>query len=335
VALLEPVNIAGSTVARATLHNQEYIDMLELGIGDQVSISKRGDIIPAVDEVLEKNQENPTIYKYPDKCPFCSSVLVKDGAHHFCKNKQCPERKRRSLIHFTGKNQMDIDTLGEKTISLLFDRGFIKTIPDIYRFNYDLLLGEEGFKEKKIANIKKSLQQSKTRPFRKVLTALGFDGLGEKAVADLIHNGFDSIDKIIAAAQKGDSQIFSAIEGFGETTASLILKHFTRPENLALIRELKQVGLHLSEQSVAGSSVAQIFKDQSWVLTGTFEHFNPRSLAAQEIERRGGRISSSLSAKTHALLAGKSPGSKLARARDLGIPVISEDEFLKLLLGSP
>ncbi len=148
VALLRPVALSGSTVTRATLHNQDYIDMLELGIGDQVSISKRGDVIPAVEEVLEKAERAPAIFKLPARCPFCASPLVKEGAHHFCRNEECPERRRRALGYFCAKDQMDIETLGEKTIAFLFAKGWVRTIPDIYRFDYSRLAGRGGVQGK-------------------------------------------------------------------------------------------------------------------------------------------------------------------------------------------
>jgi DNA ligase (NAD+) len=332
VGILEPVKIAGSTVARATLHNQEYIDMLELGRGDTVSISKRGDIIPAVEKVIEKNPDHPSIFKFPDTCPFCLSSLEKDGAHHFCKNRECPERIKRSIIYFAAKDQMDIDTLGWKTIAFLFDKGYIKGIPDLYTFDYDELLKEEGFKEKKIANIKKSVENSKRKPFRKVLTSLGFDGLGTSAVSELIKNGFFSIDRIIEAASRKDVEIFSNIEGFGEIMGQLVIRHFTDPENLVLIKELKKIGLSF-EETVEKPKEGEVltFKDQVWVITGSFEHFNPRSKAAEEIEKRGGKVAGSVSTKTTHVLVGTSPGSKLDKAKKLDIPIIDETGFLKML----
>lgn len=332
VGILEPVKIAGSTVARATLHNQEYIDMLELGRGDTVSISKRGDIIPAVEKVIEKNPDHPSIFKFPETCPFCQSSLVKDGAHHFCKNRECPERIKRSISYFAAKDQMDIDTLGWKTIAFLFDKGYIKGIPDLYTFDYDELLKEEGFKEKKIANIKKSIENSKKKPFRKVLTSLGFDGLGTSAVSELIKNGFHSIDRIIEAASRKDVEIFSTIEGFGEIMGQLVIRHFIDPENLALIEELRKIGLSF-EETVEKPKEGEVltFKDQVWVITGSFEHFNPRSKAAEEIEKRGGKVVGSVSTKTTHVLVGASPGSKLDKARKLDIPIIDETGFLKML----
>jgi DNA ligase (NAD+) len=331
VAILEPVRIAGSTVSRATLHNQEYIEMLELGLKDSVSISKRGDVIPAVEEVIEKSSENPTVFKFPATCPFCEFKLIKDGAHHFCKNVECKERIERSLTYFVAKGQMDIDTLGEKTIDFLYNKGFIKGIADIYTFDYALLLQEDGFKEKKVENIKNSVKKSKTQPFSRVLAALGFDGLGKAAVSDLLKNGFDSIDKIITAAAKGNIEDFSKIEGFGETTARLLINHFTDKQNLMLIDELKRIGLNFKEDAPAALSVPAVFKDQIWVITGSFERFNPRSKAAGEIEKRGGKISGSVSSKTTHLLAGSSPGSKLEKAKKQDVQIINEAQFLEML----
>jgi len=331
VAILSPVKIAGSIVSRATLHNQEYIDILELGIGDKVTISKRGDVIPAVENVVEKSEENPTVFKLPSKCPFCGSKLIKDGAHHFCKNRDCPERKRRELVFFVSKGCMDIDTLGDKTISLLFKKGYVKDIPDIYMFNYNKLLKEEGFKEKKISNIIKSVELSKKKSFERLLISLGFEGLSIFAAKELIRNGFDSFDKIISAALQGNTETFSKIEGFGETTAELIIKHFSDKKNIKMIDKLKKLGLNTKIKEDKTENVPQIFQGQTWVITGSFQKFSPRSKAAEEIEKRGGRVSTSISKKTSFLLAGEFPGSKLEKAKELGVTIINEDKFLLTL----
>ncbi len=328
VALLRPVALSGSTVTRATLHNQDYIDMLELGIGDEVSISKRGDVIPAVEEVLEKSERHPGIYKLPGQCPFCRSPLLKEGAHHFCKNEACPERRRRALIYFCAKEQMDIETLGEKTIAFLFAKGWVQSPPDIYSFDASLLAGEEGFKEKKIARIRASIELSKSRPFARVLAALGFEGVAAAVAGDLIAHGLDTIDKIIAAAQKNDWQVFAAIEGIGETTARLLIGHFSKPENLQLIARLKAAGLKFAAEKTESERLNDSFAGQVWVITGSFAKFIPRSLAAEEIEKRGGRVSENVSSRTTHLLAGTSPGSKLAKAQKLGIVIVDESEFL-------
>ena len=331
VALLKPVPLSGSTVTRATLHNQDYIDMLELGIGDEVSISKRGDVIPAVDEVLEKSEQAPGIYKLPGQCPFCQLPLVKEGAHHFCKNEACPERRRRTLSYFCAKDQMDIETMGEKTIAFLFARGWVQSIPDIYSFDYNLLAGEEGFKEKKIARIRAGVELSKSRPFVRVLAALGFEGVAAAGAAALIAYGFDTIDKIIATAKKNDWESFAQIEGIGETTARLLIGHFSKPENLELIARLKKAGLKFAAEKTGADRINDSFAGQTWVITGSFVKFNPRSLAAAAIEKRGGKVSENVSPRTTHLLAGAAPGSKLARAEKLGVKIVSEADFRHLL----
>lgn len=331
VAILAPVQIAGSIVARATLHNQEYIDILELGKGDRVSISKRGEIIPAVERVIEKDKENPSIYKIRSDCPFCGTKFIKDGAHLFCKNIECPERIRRSIVFFVAKGQMDIDTLGEKTIEFLLKKELIKNIPDIYTFDYDKLLGEEGFKEKKIENIKKSIEKSKKNNFAIVFTAIGLEGIGTYAVSELIKNGFNSFDKIRKAAEKGDSGVFAEIPGFGDITAQFLIKHFTDREKLKLMDALADAGLKMEIEEKAGPEREQIFEDQIWVITGSFENYNPRSLAAAGIRDRGGKITNSVSAKTTHLLAGEGAGSKLDKAEKLGIKIVNEQEFTELI----
>ncbi len=330
VAILTPVPIAGSIVSRATLHNQEYIDILELGIGDRVSISKRGDIIPAIERVIEKDSLNPSIYKIRTDCPFCGTHLVKEGAHHFCKNTECPERIKKSIVFFVSKGQMDIDTLGEKTVGFLLSKGYIKGIPDIYTFDYDKLLGEEGFKEKKIDNIKKSIVKSKENDFAAVFTSLGFEGIGKVAVADLIKNGFDSFDKIKETAKNGNIETISDIPGFGDITAQFLFRHFNDKKKLKLIDDLARVGLKMKTGEIKEKE-EQIFSGETWVITGTFDKYNPRSLAEAEIKKRGGKVTNSVSSKTTRILVGKAPGSKLEKSEKLGITILNEDEFVKLI----
>ena len=331
VAILTPVQIAGSIVARATLHNQEYIDILELGTGDRVSISKRGDIIPAVERVIEKDEKNPSIYKIRVDCPFCGTLFVKDGAHHFCKNTGCPERLRRSIVFFVAKGQMDIDTLGEKTIEFLLEKGFIKSIPDIYSFDQNKLLGEEGFKEKKIDNIKNSIEESKGNDFATVFTALGFEGIGKVAVSDLIKNGFDSFNKIKEAAETGDIELFSDIPGFGDITARFLIEHFSDKDKLKLIDDLAEAGLRMRAEEREKPEEEQVFAGYIWVITGSFENYNPRSIAAEEIEKRGGKVTNTVTSKTTHLLAGPGAGSKLDKAEKLKIKIINEKEFTNML----
>jgi DNA ligase (NAD+) len=332
VAILKPVKLGGSIVSRATLHNQEYIDMLELGIGDVVSISKRGDVIPAVEEVVEKSIENPSIFKLTKFCPFCQFKLIKDGSHHFCPNRKCSERMKRSLIYFVARDQMDIEGLGEKTIRFLFEKGFIKSISDLFTFDYGSLLGQEGFKEKKIENIRKNIELSKRKPFSRVLFALGFEGLGSNTVLELIKSGYDSIDKIMDTAARNQTEKFSSIEGFGEITARLMIRHFSDPNNIEMIETLKKIGLNFQEHSKSEPEFPMVFSGQIWAITGSFHHFSPRSQAAVEIEKRGGKVSDSISGKTTHLLCGDSPGGKLEKTKNLNIRIVREDEFMEMLI---
>ncbi len=226
---------------------------------------------------------------------------------------------------------MDINTLGWKTLSFLFDKGWVRSIPDIYTFDYDRLQGEEGFKDKKIAHIREGVRRSLEQPFERVLTALGFEGIATSVVSELIAHGYDSVDKITAAARKNDWETFAAIEGFGEVTAKLLVAHFRNPKNLGLIARLKKIGLKFAAEKRARERVDDSFAGQVWVITGSFEHFNPRSKAAQKIEARSGRVVDSVTSRTSHLLVGENPGSKLEKARSLAVKIVSEPEFLKLI----
>jgi len=333
VAELKPVQIAGSIVSRATLHNAEYIDILELGIGDRVSISKRGDIIPAVEEVVEKNPEGYTKFIFPDKCPFCSSKLFKDGAHHFCKNEECPERKKRTIIYFASKDQMNIESLGEKTINFLYDNNYIKEIPDLYGIDFERLLQEEGFKDKKIDNIKKSLEKSKEKPFPVVLAALGLDGIGLNRAIDFVTKGLDSIDKFIEIARNNDTEKLIEIDGVGEILAKSIISQFKESKRLEQIDKLKEIGLNFKfkNENNGNNKINDDFSRQIWVITGSFDSFKPRSKAADEIKKRGGKVAAAVSKSTTHLLKGDSPGSKADKAKELNIKIVDEDEF-KIML---
>ncbi len=333
VALLEPVKIAGTTVTRATLHNQEYIALLELNTGDLVAVSKRGDIIPAVEKVLEKRNSGEPFFKLPSSCPFCNSPLVIEGGHHFCKNEDCPERKKRALIHFCSKNGLDIEGLGEETINFLFRQNLVKEIPDLYTFDYNQLLKFKGFKEKKIQHIKQSLEQSKTRGFERVLQALGIEGLGETGIKRLFNAGLTSIDQFLQIAGNNNVEKLTAIAGIGELTARNLIRQLQDRKLRQLIEKLRQLGLQFvfKKEEVAANGQAKIFSNQVWVLTGSFANFRPRQKAAQEIIKRGGEVADSISSKTTHLLVGAEPGSKLQKAQVMGITIVDEDEFLKLL----
>ncbi|HPO50835.1 MAG TPA: NAD-dependent DNA ligase LigA, partial [Spirochaetota bacterium] len=330
VANLEPVKLSGSTIARATLHNQDYVDSLEVNVGDIVTISKRGDVIPAVEAVLEKG-EYPSPYKIPLNCPSCSSPLVKEGAHLFCKNDDCLKKNLATIQYFVSRGQMDIETLGDKTIEFMFDKGFIRNISDIYEFDYNKLSDYEGYKDKKIANIIESVNKSKEKPFWIVLSSLGLKDIGDK-VAEVLSKNFCDIDAIIETSQKKATDVFMQIDGIGESIAFSIVKHFTNPKVIDLIKKLKDKGLNFKSEKKDNIDESELFfKNTKWVVTGSFTNFKPRDKASDLIKKFGGEVSESVSSKTTFLLCGFEAGSKLEKAKSLNVKIINEDEFVNMI----
>ena len=330
VAELEAVALGGSTVRRATLHNQEYIDELELAVGDTVSVVKRGDVIPAVEEVLEKNAEGNTTYRIPPVCPSCGSTLVQKGAHLFCPDRDCPDQVKGRLSFFTARDQMDMDSIGPKAIEKLYDMGLVRDIPDLYTCDYDRLLGQKGYGEKMIQSFRKAVEDSRTRPFTTVLASLGLPEVGQKGAEILVKGGFDSMDKLLAASDASDIGAFTKIPQIGQQTAVAIISALQDPDMRRRIGQLRACGLQFTQQEQE-NSLEQIFAGQVWAVTGSFEHFNPRSLALKELEKRGARTVSSITGKTTHLLLGTGGGSKRKTAEELGVRIVDEKEIMELL----
>lgn len=332
VAKLKPVSIAGSTVSRATLHNIEYIKMLELSIGDTVSISKRGDIIPAVEEVVEKS-ENPMITEIPEYCPSCGTKVILDGPIAYCDNEKCPSRIAESIKYFASRDCMNIENLGEETIDLLFENKIIKDIPDIYKVDYSILLNFEGFAEKKINLIKEGVEKSKKNSFDTLLYSLGFKELGKQTVKLLINAGFNSAKKLIETAQKNDISSFTSINGIGEKTSALFIEHFKSERFIYLMEEFSKLGFELEVKNKEENK-SKAFEGTSWCITGTLNNFPKREIAEAEIEKRGGKVLSAVSSKLTYLIVGINPGSKLEKAKQLNVKIIDEDHFMKMLENS-
>ena len=248
VAELEAVALGGSTVRRATLHNQEYIDELELAVGDTVSVVKRGDVIPAVEEVLEKNAEGNTTYRIPPVCPSCGSTLVQRGAHLFCPDRDCPDQVKGRLSFFTARDQMDMDSIGPKAIEKLYDMGLVRDIPDLYTCDYDRLLGQKGYGEKMIQSFRKAVEDSRTRPFTTVLASLGLPEVGQKGAEILVKGGFDSMDKLLAASDASDIGAFTKIPQIGQQTAVAIISALQDPDMRRRIGQLRACGLQFTQQ---------------------------------------------------------------------------------------
>ncbi|NLZ77268.1 MAG: NAD-dependent DNA ligase LigA [Spirochaetales bacterium] len=332
VARVRPARVAGSTIGNITLHNQEYINGLELGIGDLVEISRRGDVIPAVERVIEKAEENTGVWRMPSRCPSCDTPLEERGAHTFCPNgRNCPAQILGRIEFFVSKEGMDIENFGPSTVKDLVDLGALGDIQDIYSIDYEEILSDRpGYGPKKIALIKEGVEESKNRPFRQVLMALGIPELGKKGADLLIASGLDSIDKLLAVAEREDVETLLSIDRIGEKIARLYIDALNDRDMRTRIEALRSAGLSM-EEKIETSTVKQIFAGQTWCITGTFERFKPRDLALREVEKRGGKTTGGVTRSTTVLLAGPGAGSKLAKARELGIRIIDEAEFLQML----
>ena len=334
MARIKETQLSGSTIRNITLHNQDYVDELELAIGDTVAISKRGDVIPAVESVIEKNDIGCTTWHMPENCPVCGSTLIRKGAHHFCPNYDCPAQAKGRLSFFCAKGQMDMEGLGPRTIEVLYDNGFVRSIGELYTFDFNRMKSLKGFggtEGKTIENIRTSILQSRKTPFRNVLVSLGIPEFGKKAVDLVCDAGFDSMDKLLDIADRKDEGALSTIKGIGPITANLIIDGLNSPNTRKLIDELREAGLRMEDEKQAPSDLEQIFQGQSWCVTGTFVNFNPRGKAMDEIKKRGGTEVSGVSRKTTCLLAGSGAGSKLDKAKEFGVRIVTEDEFLRMI----
>jgi DNA ligase (NAD+) len=331
VARVEPVAVGGTVISNVTLHNQDYIDMLDLAVGDTVAVSRRGDVIPAVERVIEKNEEGALCFAIPPNCPSCGSCLVKRGAHHFCENPSCPAQEKGRLFFFAGKGQMDIENLGPETLEFLFERGLVRKVENIYTCPYDDLKGLPGFGEKKIALIKSGVDKSRLKPFSVILPSLGIPEVGQKVTELLIESGLASIDDLISVSERGDAARLTSIPGIGERIASELISALKNPELRETIERLKAAGLSLAASKREGSDLPQSLAGTAWCVTGSFERFKPRSLAMDEVKKRGGKVVSDVTSKTTHLLTGENPGSKMERAAELGVKIVGEEEFLALI----
>ena len=326
-ALLTPVRIAGSTVSRATLHNEDYIKAKDIRIKDKVWIQKAGDIIPEVYEV-DKLQRTGEEYQFemPEFCPQCHTKTIRiDGESAVkCPNITCPAQIKRGIIHFVSKSAMDIDKMGEAIVIQIYDAGIIKDISDIYYLKEEDLLTLPRMGKKSVSNLLTSIEESKEAGLDRLLIGLGIRFIGSKASKTLA-SAYSDIEDIKSAS----AEELSNIDEIGEKMASSIYEFFRIEENLNLIERLKTAGVITSVQKQENTELP-IFENMRFVLTGTLPTLK-RDEAAVMIESRSGKTSSSVSKNTTALLAGEEAGSKLEKAIQLGIPVIDEDFFMVLL----
>ena len=322
-AVFEPTLLAGSTVSRATLHNQDFITEKDIRIGDKIIIRKAGDIIPEVVSVVEHG-EGSVPYRMPEYCPSCGSKTVReeDEAALRCLNPDCPSQLLRNLIHFCSRDAMDIEGLGDALLSVLVEKEMIKTAADIYKLDFEKIASIERMGKKSADNLKAAIEKSKENDLSKLLFALGIPHIGQKA-AKLLSSRFGSIENIISAS----AQEIGEIDGFGGIMAQSVVDYFSLEKSRELISHLENCGVNTkSSQSV----VDKRFEGMTFVLTGTLSTYT-RAEAGKIIEDYSGKTASSVSKKTTYVLAGEDAGSKLRKARELGVTVISEEEFEKMI----
>lgn len=323
VAELESVFVSGTNVSRATLHNEDYIKTKDIRIGDRVLIHKAGEIIPEVIEVDMSFRTNQEAFKMIESCPVCHQSIerISGEADYYCVNPDCDAKMIGKLIHFASRVAMDIDSLGEKVIELLYTQQFISTIQDIYKLhNHEQVLKElPGFGDKKVTKILEAIELSKKQPVERLLFGLGIKHVGAKVAKNLM-KAYPSIRELSNASKPSLLEIYDV----GEEIAESIIEYFKDDKNQQLIRDLETFGLTLEAKRTEIKDHA--FNGKTFVLTGKLETLS-RDQATEIIESLGGKVSSSVSKNTHYLLAGSDAGSKLKKAEQLGIAILNEDTF--------
>ena len=326
VAALKPVPIGGTTVSRATLHNMDEIERLGVKIGDWVEVERGGDVIPKVTRVVE-DKDHPRghkLFHMPERCPVCGGHVVRtEGeADHRCVNANCPAKLRETILHFASRGVMNIDGLGDALVTQLTDRGLVKNVADIYRLTKDDLLKLERMGDKSAQNVLDEIEASKKLPLERVIYGLGIRMVGERT-AQFLAEHFGSMDALMKA---GEEEL-QEVNEVGPRIAQSIVEFFQEPKNRALVKDLHDLKLRLTGvKKQRGTKLA----GKTFVLTGTLTHFT-RDQAKKMIEDAGGRVSGSVSKKTDYVVAGDDAGSKLEKAKELGVKVIGEKEMQELV----
>lgn len=327
-AIFEPVRLCGTSVSRATLHNQDFIDELDIRIGDRIQVYKSGEIIPKVRRVLkEKRPQGAEPYHLPEFCPVCGAKTQreKDTADIRCTSPNCPAQLERHIINFVGRDAMDIKGFGTVYVEELVRLGYLKNVADIYTLQeHREELIEQGIigKEKNTDKLLDAIEKSKENDASRLLTGFGIPNVG-KAAARAILRQFQSIDALMQA----DSESLQSVNDIGEVSAGCILDFFAKEENRRIIERMKAYGVNMQSKE---QPVGNKFENMTFVITGTLPTLGRKEVASM-IEAQGGKVSGSVSKKTSMLLAGESAGSKLVKAQELGIQVISEEELLAML----
>lgn len=322
VAVFDPVMLAGTSVSRAVLHNQDFITQKDIRIGDKIIIRKAGEIIPEVVKSVS-HVENSEPFILPAKCPVCGteSVRYEDEAVLRCPNPDCPAQLLKSIIHFASKGAMDIDGMGDAIVKALVENNLVKSVADIYTLKAEQIASLERLGEKSAENLINAIEKSKSRPLDKVIFALGIRNIGQ-ASAKLLCEKFPSIEKIMSAT----AEEIEEIDGFGKVMSENVAKAFSEQHRKDLISRLLELGVKMEYQTTQTND--NRFEGMTFVLTGTLETLK-RDEAKKIIESFGGKVSGSVSKKTTFVIAGEEAGSKLEKAQSLGVNVLSETEFLE------
>lgn len=327
-AVLEPIRLAGTTVSRATLHNEDYINEKDIKINDTVLVQKAGDIIPQVVEVIKEKRTGEEIeFKMPEECPVCGepTVRLEGEAAVKCINISCPAQIRRGIIHFASREAMDIDGLGESIITLLLKQDLIKDISDLYYLKKEQISVLERMGDKSATNLINAINKSKENDLWRFINGLGIKLIGTKA-AKILASEFKDLDKLMNATE----QELINLEEFGQTMTDSVVEFFKEEKNISVIEKLKEAGVNTKLIESDDADIPKIFEKMKIVLTGTLPTLK-RNDAKEMIEKRGGKATSSVSKSTSFVLAGEEAGSKLTKANDLGIKVIDEEKFLQLI----
>ena len=326
-AIFSPVHVSGSLVSKATLHNSDYCIDKDVRVGDTISIRKAGDVIPEVVEVkLDRRKEDSVPFKMIENCPMCNSVLVRKDANHYCKNEHCPSRKIESLIHFSSRDAMYIEGFGESIVEDFYNLGYLKNIDDFYTLDKykDELMLLEGFGEKSISKLLESASNSKKNSLERLLFGLGIRYVGKKT-AKILSKYYKTMDNLI----KADYDELKSINDIGDVIAKSIVDYFSDEKNINLINRLKDLNLNMRYLGEEVNTSNENINGKTFVITGTLSR--PRDEIKEEIEGLGGNVTGSVTKKTDYVIAGEKAGSKITKATELGIRVLTEEEYNNML----
>lgn len=327
-AVIKPTKVAGSTVQRATLHNEDFVKDKDLRIGDYIILRKAGDVIPEVVRALPERRDGSEIpFKMAEFCPVCGSPLIKKDAMHFCVSPTCPARKIEGIIHYSSRNAMDIDGMGESVVEELFNEGFIGDIPSIYDLSAhrDDIISLEGWKDKSVDNLLNAIENSKKNSLERLLFGLGIKEVGEKT-AKLLSKKYLNLEKFYDVSEEE----YQSIPDIGPVCAHSMFEYFHNEENLAMLAKLKELGLNFDYLGIVQTDESSPFFGKTIVLTGTLTKYG-RKEATEMLENLGAKVAGSVSKKTDIVIFGAEAGSKLDKANELGVRVMDEEEFISLL----